>query len=152
VLSQSSNVSVPDGHTANATLNVLACPVDFTLLWNSINFGDNVPSTNANPAPGNSNNLYNISVSPDSCYLDIYIRGTNLTNSTTSSLVGVGNITWSNYTNSYPSSVSMKSSNVLLSNNTVPANNVTTWYWLNMPPVYAGRYNGSIIITGVKHV
>jgi hypothetical protein len=34
----------------------------------------------------------------------------------------------------------------------VPENtNVTTWYWLSVPPVYAGQYNGTIYIKGVKY-
>jgi hypothetical protein len=29
--------------------------------------------------------------------------------------------------------------------------NVTTWYWLNVPPTYSGIYNGSIYIKGVRN-
>ena len=28
--------------------------------------------------------------------------------------------------------------------------NITTWYWMNIPPIYAAYYNGTVFIQGVK--
>ena len=45
----------------------------------------------------------------------------------------------------------MSSENAVIKGNAAANTNVTTWYWLNVPPVYAGRYNGTIIISGVEY-
>jgi hypothetical protein len=29
--------------------------------------------------------------------------------------------------------------------------NVTTWYWINVPSIYAGIYNGLLTITGARN-
>ena len=61
------------------------------------------------------------------------------------------NVTWSNTSNTYGESFNLSSiPNVLKLN--VPKNtNVTTWYWINVPAVYAGYYNGAIYINSVKN-
>jgi hypothetical protein len=136
--------------TANATVSITSCTVDFTLQWSSISFGELIPSTYNNSAPGNSNNAYNITVNPGSCNLDLYIRGNDLVNTTFSSSIGVSNISWSNISSNINDGyfiLSYTNSGIRL--NVQPSTNVTTWYWLNVPPVYAGYYNGTIYITGV---
>jgi hypothetical protein len=65
--------------------------------------------------------------------------------------VGVGNISWSNATNNYSESVDLASTNNAIKTNVSEKTNVTTWYWISIPPVYAGRYNGTVYITGVKN-
>jgi hypothetical protein len=148
----SSYPEVQPNATLNATVVIVPCVVDFTLTWNSIDFGELIPNTYNNSAPGNSNNAYNITVNPGSCNLDLYIRGTDLANSTFNSIIKVGNISWSNISSNLDDGFFQLSEIDSLLKLNVPENtNVTTWYWLNVPPVYAGKYKGTIYITGVEH-
>jgi hypothetical protein len=88
-------------------------------------------------------------VNEGSCNLDIYINSTDLVNSTYNSRIAVGNITFSNTTNNYANSYPLSYLWQLLKSNVQPLTNITTYYWLNVPPVYAGYYNGNITIKGV---
>jgi hypothetical protein len=147
----SSDPNVKPNSTSNATVVIVSCTVDFNLTWNSIDFGILLPNTFNNSAPGNLNNTYNITVNPGSCNLDLYIRGTDLVNTTFNSVIKVGNISWSNISSNLNDGFfRLSETNSLIKSNVPEKTNVTTWYWLNVPPVYAGKYNGTIYITGVK--
>ncbi|MFH8119513.1 MAG: hypothetical protein QXS37_01775 [Candidatus Aenigmatarchaeota archaeon] len=148
----SSYTEVQPNTTKNATLSIVSCTVDFSLTWHSIDFGELLPTTYNISAPGNSNNEYNITVNPGSCNLDLYIRGTDLINTTYGTVIKVGNISWSNISNNIQDGYFQLSQTNSIVRLNVPENtNVTTWYWLNVPPVYAGFYTGKIYIMGVKH-
>lgn len=151
VLFNSSYTDITNNNTNNATISILSCTEDFNLNWNSIKFGLLDPSTGPTKAPGNDDSLYNITVNPDSCNLDFYISGTDLTNTTLQSEIGVGNITWSNTSNSSSTSYNLSYESNVIKLNVAKNTNVTTWYWINVPAVYAGYYNGNIIITGAKN-
>ncbi|MEM7819640.1 MAG: hypothetical protein QXD48_02315 [Candidatus Aenigmatarchaeota archaeon] len=151
VLFNSSDQEIQSNNTDDISISIFSCSIDFNLQWSHIDFGELNPNTKENPAPGNDKNKYNITVNPGSCNLDFYIRGTNLTNSTLNSIIGVGNITWSNVSNSYSTSKELKHTYTPIRTNVTKNTNITTWYWLNVPPIYAGRYTGTIIITGVKN-
>ncbi len=138
--------------TKDAIISIIPCSVDFTLQWSSISFGDLAPNTNQNEAQGNSNSSYNITISDGSCPTDLYISGTNLENSSLSTLIGAGNVTWSNTTNSFADSHELGLSARLMHALANPLETISSWYWINVPPVFAGRYNGTIIITGEKNV
>jgi hypothetical protein len=147
----SSDPNVKPNSTSNATVVIVSCTVDFNLTWNSIDFGILLPNTFNNSAPGNLNNTYNITVNPGSCNLDLYIRGTDLVNTTFNSVIKVGNISWSNISSNLNDGFfRLSETNSLIKSNVPEKTNVTTWYWLDAPPVYAGKYNGTIYITGVK--
>ena len=148
----SSYSEVQPNTTKNATVSIVPCTIDFRLSWSSIDFGELLPNTYNNSAPGNSKNEYNITVNPGSCNLDFYIRGSDLTNSTFSSTIKVGNLSWSNMSSNINDGYFQLTETDSLIKLNVPENtNVTTWYWLNVPPVYAGFYTGKIFISGVKH-
>jgi hypothetical protein len=151
VLFNSSDISIVDNNTQNSTVSITDCTLDFSLMWSSIDFDNLNPNTNENSAPGNSDNEYNISVNYGSCNLDFYINGTDMENATFKSKVGVDNITWSNVSNDYSTSYNLSKTISPIKINIPENTNVTTWYWLNVPPVYAGKYNGTIIIHGVKN-
>jgi len=151
VLFNSSYPELQGNHTDNATVSIVSCTEDFSLSWSSIKFGLLNPSTEQKSAPGNENNEYNITVNAGSCNLDLYIKGTNLVNETLNSFIGTGNVTWSNTSNSYSSSFSLKTTDEVIKLNVPQKSNVTTWYWINVPAVYTGYYNGTITITGVKN-
>lgn len=151
VLFNSTSGSVLDNHTQNSTVFIIDCTLDFSLMWSSIDFDNLNPNTKQNVAPGNSDKEYNISANGGSCNLDFYINGTDMENATFGSKIGVDNITWSNVTNDYSTSYNLSSKISPIKINVPENTNVTTWYWLNIPPVYAGKYNGTIIIHGVKN-
>jgi hypothetical protein len=151
VLFNSSYTDMLDNNTDRATVTINDCTVDITAQWSSINFGSLIPSTIRNNATGNENDEYNITVNSGSCSLDLYINGTNLTNTTYNSFIPVNNVTWSNTTNDYDNSYNLSSTATVLKLNVPEETNVTTWYWINVPAVYAGYYNGTIFIWGVKN-
>jgi len=134
--------------TENTTIYISPCPIDFELTWSYIDFGVLNPSTQANPAPGNSELLYNISIKPGSCNLDFYIRGEDLYNPETGSYLGISNISVSNSTNSYDSSFRILNTYQLLFFN-LTQGNYTTYYWIDVPAIYAGTYTSIIYILGV---
>jgi len=151
VLFNSTFVDIIDNSTDSSTITINDCTVDITAQWSSIDFGTLIPSTEENNATGNENDEYNITVNDGSCRLDLYLNGTNLTNTTYNSVIPVNNVTWSNTSNDYAESFELSYAvNVLKLN--VPENtNVTTWYWINVPAVYAGYYNGTLYLWGVKN-
>jgi hypothetical protein len=151
VLFNSSNMGIQNNHTKNSTISILGCTIDITAHWSTIDFGTLVPSTGENDATGNENNEYNITVNSGSCNLDLYINGTNLTNVTYNSIIPVNNVTWSNTTNDYAESNELSHSTKVLKIDVPENTNVTTWYWINVPAVYAGFYNGEVFIWGVKN-
>ncbi len=144
------NSSYQENHTNNATISILGCTVDLTADF-SINFDSLDPSTGPWEAPGNPGDEYNITVNPGSCNLDLYINGTNLTNTTHNSLIPVNNVTWSNTSNTYSESFNLSHTTTVLKLDVPEDTNVTTWYWINVPAVYAGYYNGTIFIWGVEN-
>jgi len=152
VLFNSSYPEVQENHTDNSTVSITPCTEDFSLSWSSIRFGLLNPGAEKEPAPENDNNGYNITVNSGSCNLDFYIKGTELENKTLNSIIEVGNITWSNTSNSYASSFNLTKTDEVIKLNMPQNTNVTTWYWINVPFVYTGYYNGTITITSVKNV
>jgi hypothetical protein len=149
VLFSSNQSGVASNHTSNSTVTIISCSDSIT-LWNpaTISFGEAPPNkTQEVNATSNSQKIYNITVNSGSCTLDLWIKGTDLENTTYSSIIGVGNMTWNN-TNSYASSSNMTTSYTLVNQSVSQNTNVTTYYWLKVYPVYAGNYNGTITICG----
>ncbi len=137
--------------TDSAEVSIQECFVDITIGWTSIEFQNPLaPNSHQNPALGNEGQLYNITINPDSCNTDIYIKGSDIQNSSMGYALGIGNLTWSNASNDYSSSYNMTQSYAPLKNDVPGATNITTWYWINIPPTYAASYNGTVYIAGVK--
>jgi hypothetical protein len=151
VLFNSSYTDILENSTDSAAITINNCTVDITAQWSAINFGSLVPGSLENGAEGNDNDEYNITVNSGSCHLDLYINGTNLTNTTYNSHIPVNNVTWSNTSNTYAESFDLLSTVSVLKLDISEFTNVTTWYWINVPAVYAGYYNGNIFIWGVKN-
>ncbi len=138
--------------TSAATVSIVPCFVDITVNWASIEFSGYLnPNTYQNPASGNDGRLYNITVNEGSCNTDLYIKGTNMENSTLGYSLGAGNLTWSNTSNTYSSSFNMTQSYRPIELDVPQLTNITTWYWINVPPIYAANYNGTVFIQGVKN-
>ena len=149
VIFNGTSAGVPQNHTDNATISIFGCVTDITTTWSGIDFGELLPNTVGNAASGNDGGLYNITVNPGSCNTDIYIKGTNITNETFGSHIPIINFSWSSTANVYGSSSAMQETYISLKPNVPQNTNVTTWYWLDVPPVYAGAYNGTIYVSGV---
>ena len=139
-------------NTLFSEISVVPCVVDLTVAWISIDF-DNplVPNTYQNPALGNDGGLYNITINDGSCNTDVYIKGTDMVGNETNHILGAGNLTWSNSSNSYGTSYNMTETYAPLKIDVLPATNITTWYWMNIPPIFAEYYNGTVYIQGVKN-
>ena len=127
VLFSSNATGVQSNDTDDAIISIRSCIVDFTLKWSSISFGSLNPGEKGIAAPGNSNKTYNITVNSGSCNLDIYVRGTNLFNTTLGTVVGVGNISWSNVTDSYNEAFNLTSTNAAIEINTIE--NLLMYIW-----------------------
>jgi hypothetical protein len=142
------NTSYNQNHTDNATINIIECTEDSNIGWSSIDFGNLQPNTQGGQALLNPSNFYNIT-NKGTCTLKIWIKGTYLENTTLPSpnRIEVGNLTWSNTSNGYGNSYNMTTSYVLLNSSFTPSiKNITTYYWLSVPPIYAGGYNGTLYI------
>jgi hypothetical protein len=148
VLFNSSYSTVTKNHTNNATITIIECTESMNIGWSSIYFGNLRPNSTSNPAPGNLNNIYNIT-NTGTCTLKIWIKGTHIQNTSLPypNIIGVSNFTWSNTTNDYNSGYAMTQSYDLLNSSLTPTiKNITTYYWLRVPPVYAGNYTGTLYI------
>jgi len=146
VLFNSSDSGITDNHTDNATIKIIECWEGLDVTWTSIDWGDLESDTDDNAAPDNDNNLYNLT-NIGTCTLKVWLKGTNLQNTTLSypNLILAGNLTWSNTTNDAGSAHQMTTTYTILNESFTSAiRNVTTYYWLTVPRVYAGRYNGTM--------
>ena len=138
--------------TLSSEIEVTSCTVDLTVTWSAIDFNDPLtPNTYENPALGNDNNLYNITINDGSCNTDLYIKGTDMENDSAGYVLGVGNLTWNNVSDSYATSYNMTDTYAPLKIDMPPLTNVTTWYWINVPPIFAADYNGTVFIQGVMN-
>ena len=143
VFLNSSISDITDNHTSNSTITITHCSCDIT-LWSpaTIGFETLNPSTNQNPATGNSGQDYNITINQGSCISNLWTRGEDLTNSTYETSIGIGNLTWGNSTNNY----TMTSNYATIKRSVIEFENVTNYYWINISAVKDGRYTGNITI------
>ena len=149
VLFNSSIGPVLHNHTDNTSLTITDCSVDFTTHWSSIDFGGLNPNSGNNSAPGNSGNEYNITVNIGGCDTDFYLNGTDLRNVTHGN-ISSSNLTWSNISSDPADGYfNVTNSNQPIGIDVRQGQNLTTYYWLNAPPIYAGIYNATLWITGV---
>ena len=109
------------------------------LSTNDIDWGSRNPQTTCNPGVNNGS-FVNISLDVNSNDADgIYLRGTDLTNSSYS--IGIGNVTWAKAnlcTNGY----NLNSSWAKIRNFTASGTSQQTYFWIDIPAVPALRYHG----------
>lgn len=151
VLFNSTDLAIEQNHTENASVSITDCSVDFTVHWEGITFGSVNPNTGPHAAPGNSGKEYNVTLNNWSCPSDLYLRSTDLENITYGMNISAGNMSFNNITNSVSGSVNMTKTYALFKRNMIENMNFTSWYWLNVPPVFAGIYNSTVYITGVRN-
>ncbi len=142
---------VNSNHTTNITVTIVSCVVSLTLGWNSINFSTLPPGSTDNPAVGNSDYLYNVTVDLDTtCNVDLYIKGSDLNKTGSSYYIGVGNVSWDTENNPSTSTPMTETYNLLYSA-AAPGTNVTTFYWIDVPSgIAADTYSGYVWIKGVE--
>lgn len=145
VLFESAELDVANKHTLNSTLPIVECYEDISINWGTIDFGEMDPETTGNPALGNVNKIYNISSNKWSCIVDIWIKGTDFENKTYGNKINVSNMKW-NTINNYPTSISLDYAYALVQSGLPQDTNLTTYYWFDLPPVYAAKYNGTLTI------
>jgi len=150
VFFNSSYSEVPSNTTKNASVSIIGCVEDFSLTFSSIDFGILIPNTYNNPAPGNSLKLYNITLAPGACNLDFYIKGDDLIGKNYGTILKISNVSVSNSSNDVSKSFRLSQTNQLLFYNLTPAS-YPTYYWIDLPPIYADQYIGTIYITGVRN-
>ena len=144
-----SSKEISENFTDNATLIIASCTLSFTLNFKTVEFGEIFPNTQANPALKNSENFYNITVNPESCTLDFYINASDLVNLTFNQVIRAGNLSFNNVSNDYSTSFRLSHEPQIFAKNVLPGN-LTLWFWLDVPPVYAGIYFGNITFIGVR--
>jgi len=109
------------------------------LSTNDIDWGSRDPQTICNPGVNNGS-FVNISLDVNSNDADgIYLRGTDLTNSSYS--IGIGNVTWAKVnlcTNGY----NLNSTWAKMRNFTASGTSQPAYFWIDIPAVPALRYHG----------
>jgi hypothetical protein len=146
VLFNSSYFTLPKNHTNNITITIVSCIEELTLPFSNVGFGSLFPSTEGNQALENANNKYNVTNS-GSCISDIWIKASDLVNGTNEILYN--NISFNNVTNSYSNSYRISnnysSQNSSLKLDVPGSTNATSYYFLDVPAIYAGNYTGNLI-------
>lgn len=147
----SDSAGAPPNRTENATVSIVPCVVDINIIWNEIEFGGMLLPNSLTAASGNAGKLYNISVNEGSCDTDVYVKGEDFRNKTMGYSFGIGNLSWSNTSEDYASSYNMTESYAPVKINAAGKTNATMWYWVNVPPVFAGNYNTTVYIGWIRN-
>ncbi len=140
----STNTSVSSNDTDDAEVKVVAGVVDIRTRWADVSFGEVVVG-NTHAAIGNTNRTYNVTVTEDSSTADLWLRGTNLNGTET---IGVGNVTWNATENDNTQTQPLTDTFDIFKSGVQAGTNVTTYYWIDVPFVYAGSYNGTLEVKG----
>jgi len=129
VLFNSTLSGLEENNTINSTISIIDCFEYITVNWDSLYFNNIIPYSTENSASGNSINQYNISVDKWSCDMNLWIKGTDLTNNILSSEIGAGNITW-NDESTYSTSKELNKNFSLIKAGVPESTNQTTFYCL----------------------
>jgi hypothetical protein len=147
---QSDSTGVDRNQTENNTVQIASCFVANDIYWSYVDFGGVNPGVTV-PAPGNSNSIYNMS-SNSSCITDFYVKGINLTSETDPSYnISVGNLVWSNQSDTYDSGVPLDYGWLPVNSSVWPGINNTQYFWLKVPwGIVYGKYEGNITVEVVE--
>ena len=125
-----------------------------TLNFTNITFGEHWPSPINNVtynATRNNEGGYGVRVEPESNDVDwIWIKGTNMTliggHNNDDEIIGVSNITWNKDVNDKDQASPLNYSYQLVASNVQSNTSFPLFFWLWIPPVQAGNYNGTIYL------
>lgn len=145
VLFNSSDTNIEDNHTDNVTLTIAPCIEEIAIQFSNISFGTVLPHTVGNAALKNSDDLYNVT-NYGTCTSNIWIKSTNLVKG--SNYILYSNISFNNVTDDFGSSYRISNSfsqgNSTFKKDVPGSTNATGYYFLDVPIVYAGEYEGNI--------
>lgn len=115
--------------------------------WDTTDFGLLDPGDQDQPAEGNQNLSYNITVPEESNAVDnLWIRATDLVSELqpNSYSIGAGNLSYS-FQNDPSTEENISNSYQSIRSNISPGTVLNTFYWLDVPTgIYKGGYNGTI--------
>lgn len=143
--SSSSYPEIP-GNSSGLHLVEISIPIDFSLSWNTIDFGALNPGADDRAAEGNDNNQYNITVAEDSRQIDdLWVKGEDLVSTEDSSYsIGIGNVSYS-LQNDISNENRLSNTYQHVKSNLDPGTILPTFYWLDVPfGMTEGGYNGTI--------
>jgi hypothetical protein len=152
ILFESVESYVYSNNTDNRTVNIISCIIDITVNYAGIDFGGLSPGERGN-ASGNDNDEYNTTIEDTTtCNIDLYLRSDNLTRKLGGGYqIDAENLSFSNTTNEYNNGYSLSNSWVLGKSQASPDQNVTAYYWIDMPfSLMEGEYNGTLYIEAVE--
>ncbi|MHA2068063.1 MAG: hypothetical protein ACXABY_27195, partial [Candidatus Thorarchaeota archaeon] len=104
-------------------------------------------------ASGNEGDEYNTTVEgTTTCSIDLYLRSDNLTRKLGGGYqIDAEDLSFSNTTNEYNNGYSLSNSWVLGKAQASPNQNVTKYYWIDVPySLMEGEYNGTLYIEAVE--
>lgn len=136
------NSSVSWNDTGDAQVKAVSGVIDIVMRWSQTSFGDVVVG-NSYPAEGNADDMYNVTVTGESSSADLWIRGTDMKNGSKDT-IGVTNISWNATENNDETTETLTETFSPLNRGVGSGTNVTTYYWIDVPFVYAGEYNGTL--------
>lgn len=139
----SSYDEIAGGQTADTDVQIKQV-VMLNLSWSTTDFGLLDPGARQEPAAGNDELKYNISVLENSNDADIWIKGSDLQSQDSDYVIGIENMNRS-LENLQSSSEPIQKSYKLLKFSVSAGSVLNTFYWLDVPTgIYKGDYNGSI--------
>ncbi|MFT4868959.1 MAG: hypothetical protein ACI83Q_000575 [Colwellia polaris] len=124
----------------------ISIPIDFSLGWDTIDFGALNPGSENRSAEGNQNEEYNITVSEDSRPIDnLWVKGEDLTSTeNTNYSIGISNVSYS-LENDISTEESLNKTYQHVVSDLSPGDILTTFYWIDVPyGMTEGGYNGTI--------
>lgn len=114
------------------------------LSWSTTDFGLLDPGDTAQPAQGNSNLSYNVSILENSNQADIWIKGSDLNSLDSDYFIGIGNMSFA-LENQNSSSTPLSSTYQLFNASVSPGSVLNSFYWLDVPKgINDGDYEGSL--------
>ncbi len=141
------NCSSQTNHTENSTVEIgKILMMNFT--FDTINFGVLDPGELGQPAKNNTNNIYNISIDPNSNNFDfLWIKSERMFGSEWPNYyIGPGNISWS-FQNNPSTETKMSLSYSLMDTDIQSGQNLTTYYWIDVPyGLMNQNYQGTMTI------
>jgi len=115
--------------------------------WTTTDFGLLDPNTNDQPAKGNNNLSYNITVPEESNLVDdLWIKATDLTSELRPKnySIGAGNISYS-FQNDSSTANNISNSYQSIKSDIDPGTILSTFFWIDVPTgIYKGGYNGTM--------
>ncbi|MDY6774370.1 MAG: hypothetical protein SVS85_04170, partial [Candidatus Nanohaloarchaea archaeon] len=134
---------VPANDTGNSRVEIGKVLI-LNVSANKIDWGKKDPSLNSVAAP---NNPIRIGLDPASNDASgLYIRGTDLTNDSESTVIGVSNISWCVGCAGPSTATAMRNDYSLIRENVESGDFFGTDFWLSTPPVYRALYTGKMTI------